>query len=113
MLYHKGYRGRVEYDDDASLLRGEVLDMHGMITFYGRSVTEIETEFRRSIDEYLAFCVERGEQPDEPFSETLVLHVPTSLHRDITTRAAREGKTLNQFVTDRLVQTLWLEPDGC
>ena len=43
---------------------GEVLDLKDVITFQGKSVEELEHAFRDSIDEYLAFCQERSEEPE-------------------------------------------------
>ena len=62
MLSYHGYTGRIEYDGEAGLFHGEVLDLRDVITFQGRSVEEIEAAFRSSIDDYLAFCAERGEE---------------------------------------------------
>ncbi len=105
MLSYKGYTGHVEFDDEARLFHGEVLDTRDVITFQGRSVDEIETAFRESVDDYLAFCAERGEAPDRPFSGRLMLRLPKDLHRDVFIGARREGKSLNQFVLDRLRPT--------
>ena len=105
MLNHKGYTGHVEFDDEAGLFHGEVVDTRDVVTFQGRSVDEIEAAFRDSVDDYLAFCAERGEEPDKPFSGRLMLRLPKSLHRDVFIGARREGKSLNQFVVDRLRQT--------
>jgi predicted HicB family RNase H-like nuclease len=105
MLTYKGYTGHVEFDDEAGLFHGEVLDTRDVITFQGRSVDEIEAAFRESIEDYLAFCAERGERPDKPFSGRLMLRLPKELHRDVFVEAKREGKSLNQFVVDRLRET--------
>lgn len=105
MLSYKGYTGHVEFDDEARLFHGEVLDTRDVITFQGRSVDEIESAFRDSVDDYLAFCAERGEAPDRPFSGRLMLRLPKDLHRDVFIGARREGKSLNQFVLDRLRPT--------
>jgi predicted HicB family RNase H-like nuclease len=64
MLKYKGYTGHVEFDDEAGLFHGEVLDLRDVITFQGKSVEELEQAFRDSIDDYLAFCKERDEEPD-------------------------------------------------
>ncbi len=104
MLNYKGYTGHVAFDDEARLFHGEVLDTRDVITFQGRSVDEIEGAFRTSVDDYLAFCAERGEKPDKPFSGRLMLRLPKSLHRDVYVSARREGKSLNQFVVERLRQ---------
>ncbi len=67
MLRYKGYVGQVEFDDEAGLFHGEVMDLRDVITFQGRSVEELEQAFRDSIDDYLEFCAQRGEEPDQPF----------------------------------------------
>jgi predicted HicB family RNase H-like nuclease len=58
MLLYKGYRGRVELDDEAGIFHGEVIDLKDVVTFQGTSVEEIEAAFRESIDDYLEFCAE-------------------------------------------------------
>lgn len=105
MLNHKGYTGRVEFDDESGLLHGEVLDLRDVITFQGRSVEELESAFRDSIDDYLAFCKERGEEPDKPFSGRLMLRLAPDLHRKVYVRAQHEGKSLNQWIADKLEKT--------
>ena len=61
MLEYKGYTGHVEFDDEAGLFHGEVLDTRDVITFQGISVQQLEQAFRESIDDYLEFCAERNE----------------------------------------------------
>jgi predicted HicB family RNase H-like nuclease len=104
MLEYKGYVGHVEFDDEAGLFHGEVLDLRDVITFQGRSVDELEQAFRDSVDDYLEFCAHRGEEPDKPFSGRLMLRLPPSLHRRAYVRARREGKSLNQWIAEKLEQ---------
>ena len=80
----------------------EVLDLRDVITFQGKSVEEIEQAFRDSVDDYLEFCEQRGEEPDKPFSGRLMLRLPPHLHRKVYVSALREGKSLNQWITERL-----------
>jgi predicted HicB family RNase H-like nuclease len=44
-------------------------------------VNELKTSFEDSIDDYLEFCEERGEEPDKPFSGKFVLRIDPVLHR--------------------------------
>jgi len=62
MLTYKGYSGHVEFDDEARIFHGEVLDTRDVITFQGQSVDELEQAFRDSVDDYLEFCAERSEK---------------------------------------------------
>jgi predicted HicB family RNase H-like nuclease len=102
MLKYKGYTGQVEYDDEVGIFHGEVLDLKDVITFQGKSVEEIEQAFRESIDDYLEFCEQRGEEPDKPFSGRLMLRLPRDLHRKAYVNAQREGKSLNQWIAEKL-----------
>ena len=76
MMEFKGYVGKVEFDDEAGIFHGEVLDTRDVITFQGRSVDELKTAFQESIDDYLAFCKQRGAEPNKPFSGQFVTRIP-------------------------------------
>ena len=102
MLKYKGYTGHVEYDDEAQLFHGEILDTRDVITFQGRSVEEIEQSFRDSIDDYLDFCSVRNENPDKPYSGKLMLRMSPELHHRIDVKAAKSGKSLNKWIIDVL-----------
>ncbi|MEX0779206.1 MAG: hypothetical protein WD491_02155 [Balneolales bacterium] len=43
------------------------MDLRDVITFQGKSVEELEQAFRDSIDDYLEYYRQRGEEPDKPF----------------------------------------------
>ncbi len=102
MMNYKGYTGHIEFDDEAGLFHGEVIDTRDLVTFQGRSVEEIVTAFRDSVDDYLDFCQERGEKPDKPFSGKFVLRMNPELHHSIHIKAIKAGKSLNKWVNDTL-----------
>ncbi len=92
MMEYKGYVGKVEFDDEAGIFHGEVLDTRDVITFQGQSVDELQKAFQESIDDYLAFCEERGEEPNKPFSGQFVTRIPPELHRQVNLAASISGK---------------------
>ena len=102
MMEYKGYVGKVEYDDEAGIFHGEILDTRDVITFQGKTVAELNTAFQESIDDYLAFCKERGEDPDKPFSGQFITRVPPELHRKLNLAASLSGTSLNAWVVDQL-----------
>jgi len=106
MLRHKGYVGRVDYDPEAHLFHGEVLGLKDVITFQGTEVNELEQAFRESVDDYLDFCQQRGEAPEKPYSGRLMLRLPPTLHRQAHLQAEAEGKSLNQWIADRIERNL-------
>jgi predicted HicB family RNase H-like nuclease len=102
MMEYKGYMGKVEFDDEAGIFHGEVLNTRDVITFQGQSVEELKTAFEESVDDYLAFCKQRGEKPDKPFSGEFVARVPPDLHRQVSLAAGISGKSLNAWVIEQL-----------
>ena len=102
MMEYKGYVGKVEFDDEAGIFHGEVLDTRDVITFQGQSVAELKTAFQGSIDDYLAFCEQRGEEPNKPFSGQFVTRIPPDLHRQVNLAASISGKSLNAWVVEQL-----------
>ncbi|WP_264049499.1 type II toxin-antitoxin system HicB family antitoxin [Methylobacterium flocculans] len=101
-MHCKGYEAVVEYDADADLFHGEVIDMRDVVTFQGRSVDELKQAFSDSIDDYLAFCAERGEEPEKPYSGQFVVRVEPVLHRAVVSAAKRAGISLNKWVARTL-----------
>lgn len=102
ILEYKGYIARLEIDAEAELIHGEVINTRDVITFQASSIHELQQAFADSIDDYLAFCAERGEAPDKPFSGKFMVRSNPELHRDLVAAAAKSGKSLNAFVTDTL-----------
>lgn len=98
MMQYKGYTARAELDADAGLLHGEVLGIRDVVTFQAKSVDKLLSAFRASVDDYLAFCKKRGEQPDEPLSGKFVVRLDPRLHRKVALAAAASGMSLNSFV---------------
>jgi predicted HicB family RNase H-like nuclease len=113
MMEYKGYVGRVVYDDAAEVFHGEVCNIRDVITFQGTTVGELKRAFRESVEDYLAFCSERGEAPEKPFSGQFVTRVSSDLHRRVNLAATLSGKSLNAWVTEQLERGApELKPNG-
>jgi len=101
-MHYKGYEGTVSYDDEAEIFHGEVINTRDVITFQGISIKELKAAFKDSIDDYLEFCKERGEDPDKPYSGKLVIRIKPESHRRLATAAKKKGVSLNRFIEDCL-----------
>ena len=111
MMEYKGYIGKVEVDDEAGILYGEVINVRDVITFEGTSVDKAQKAFRESVDDYLDFCAKRGESPEKPFSGKFVVRLPAELHRKVYIQAKLENKSLNSWITE-VLQTVLQKPRG-
>src|SRR3954468_18713654 len=90
MMQYKGYAGVVEGDEEAGILFGRVIGLRDVITFQGETVAQAREEFRNSVDDYLAFCAERGEPPEKPFSGRFLLRMEPAIHRHLSRVAEAE-----------------------
>lgn len=102
MMHYKGYEAVVEFDEEAEIFHGEVLNLRDVITFQGASAAELKQAFADSVEDYLAFCKERGEEPEKPFSGQFVVRTEPNLHKAVSTAARRAGVSLNKWVTSTL-----------
>lgn len=98
MMEYKGYFGKVEFDDEANIFYGEVINLRDIVTFQGETVEDLRKAFRESVDDYLEFCVARGEEPEKPYSGKFVVRVDPELHKTISIQAKKNGKSLNAWV---------------
>jgi predicted HicB family RNase H-like nuclease len=100
MLEYNGYIGTVEAEDGVFV--GRVAGLRDVITFEGTTFAEVERAFRDSIDDYLAFCAQRGEPADRLYSGRIPLRVSPDTHRRAAMRAKAEGLSLNQWIARRI-----------
>jgi predicted HicB family RNase H-like nuclease len=101
-MEYKGYIGAVQFDEEAEIFHGEVINLRDVITFQANSVEGLKQEFHDSIEDYLDFCKERGEAPEKPFSGKLTLRLQPDLHRKIYIKSRKENKSLNNWITESL-----------
>ena len=106
MIEYKGYVGVFEFDEELGQFHGYVVNTQDVISFYGSSVEELKAEFKTSVEEYLAFCAEKGRDPEKPFSGNLSIRTSPDIHRRIAMLAARRRVSMNSFVESVLEQAV-------
>ncbi len=105
-MHYKGYEAVVEYDEEAEIFHGEVVNLRDVITFQGASVSELKEAMADSVEDYLAFCAERGKEPERPYSGQFVVRAEPRLHRELASAARRAGISLNKLVTSVLERSI-------
>jgi len=104
MMEYKGYLGRAEFDDEADVFHGEVINIRDVVTFQGKSVDELRQAFEDSVQDYLAFCAERGEEPERPFSGRFTVRLSPEQHRQVILAAEKAGKGIEMWAAEALAQ---------
>lgn len=64
-MKYKGYVATCEADEINGVFHGHVLGIRDVITFQGTTFPELRQAFVDSVDDYLEFCKERGEEPNK------------------------------------------------
>ena len=65
MMHYRDYMAEVTYDDSIASFVGRVLNISDVLTFQGTSVARLERAFKDTIEDYLEWCMKRGEAPNE------------------------------------------------
>ncbi len=102
MMTYKSYTAHVEVDLEAEILFGRVLDINDVVTFKAKTIEQARREFQNSIDDYLEFCKELGQEPDKPFSGKLPFRTTPENHRKIFIAAKKAGKSINNWMDEVL-----------
>lgn len=106
MMKHKGYIAEVEFDEDAEIFFGTVLNTNDTITFQSENAHELRKEFEESVEDYLSFCAECDQAPEKPFSGRFMLRLSNDLHRKVYISAMRRKQSLNEFIRNTLKQAV-------
>lgn len=106
MLNYKGYLGEAVYDDKMGMFAGSIVNAKAVGTFYGKSVSELESEFKNTIDYYLDLCKRKNVKPEIPFSGRFNLRLTPELHREIYLASNEEGKSINAWIREKLASVV-------
>jgi len=106
MMEVSGYKAKIEYDPDLDQFRGEILGLNGSADFYGKTPASLRKEFKNSLKVFLEVCEEKGINPTRDYSGKFNLRIPSRLHREIAARATAADKSINQWVSEILKESV-------
>ena len=104
MITFKGYAGQIDFDADAEVFGGTVVNANVLMSFEGKTVAELRKSFRDVVDTYLADCKAAGRQPKKPYNGTIIVRVGPEIHRRVAMKAAASRKSMNKYVVSLLEQ---------
>ncbi len=104
VLSYKGFLGGTDYDDEAEVFYGTLLNANVIMSFRGASVKELKSSFRNVVDTYLEDCERDGIEPEKPFSGKITVRVSPVLHRRIAIKAAAKKESMNQYLEELIQQ---------
>lgn len=105
-MEYRGYIGEVEFDESIGMLHGRLINVKDLITFDTDRADQVEVEFKAAVDDYIAWCKERGEKPEKPYSGEFRVRVGVDLHRSLAIAAASVQVSLNTYIKERLAEAV-------
>ncbi len=101
-MSYKGYTASMVFDAEDRIIVGRVLGIDDIISFHGESISEFESSFHATVDDYLAASRELGEPPERPASGKVMLRIAPEIHAAALKAAARSGTSLNKWAEGAL-----------
>ena len=97
-----GYKAIIQYDPEIEMFRGEFIGINGGADFYAKDIEGLRAEGEISLNVFLEMCLEDGVEPRKEYSGKFNLRIPSLIHEQLAEKAASDGISLNQWVTDAL-----------
>ncbi|MCG8696575.1 MAG: type II toxin-antitoxin system HicB family antitoxin [Bacteroidales bacterium] len=98
-LQYKGYQGTIEFDLEEKCIFGSVLHINDLVTYEAETLTELEEEFKTSVDDYLSLCKDLGKEPQKPFKGSFNIRISPDKHKRLATKAAQKASSINELVS--------------
>ncbi len=101
-----GYKAVIQYDPEIEMFRGEFIGLNGGADFYATDIDGLRKEGKISLEAFLDMCREDGVEPRKEYSGKFNLRINPDLHAEVSARAMATGKSLNQWITDLINQSI-------
>ncbi len=99
-LKYKGYLGTIQPDLENKNLFGKLAFISDLVTYEATTITELEQEFKNSIDIYLQSCQEANKEPCKPLKGSFNIRISPELHQQAV--EASGDNSLNVFVAQAI-----------
>lgn len=102
MLLHKGFIGKIEFDDRRLLLTGEVLNALDLLEFDGKTAEEIKQNFIKCIEDYCEMHKERKTQESIPFIGNYNISLTAEQQNRVMNAAKQDGSSMETWLNRRI-----------
>ena len=98
MLKYKDFYGSVEYSAADECFFGKIIGTADLVTFEGKSVSNLKKAFIEAVEDYLVLCKEVGKEPQKSYKGSFNIRISPELHKAAAVIAGKKGISLNTFV---------------
>jgi len=98
MLKYNDFYGSVEYSATDECFFGKIIGTSDLVTFEGKSVSNLKKAFIEAVKDYLVLCKEVGKEPQKSYKGSFNVRISPELHKAAAVIAGKKGISLNTFV---------------
>lgn len=73
--------GSIEFSAEDSLFYGKVLGIRALISYEGENATDLVSDFRNTVDDYLNLCLKEGIEPEKAYKGSFNVRISPELHK--------------------------------
>jgi len=106
MLEYQDYKATIEFDEVDKIFTGTVKGIKTQIAFHGENATELENNFKASIDHYLEVCQKLNTTPEKQFSGKFMVRMTPGQHAMVSLKSKELNKSLNAFAIDSMIGSI-------
>ena len=97
-LEYKEFVGCVNFSEEDDIFFGKIEGVNALVTFEGKTVTELRTAFHEAVDDYIEFCFAKGIKAQKTYTGVFNVRLTPAIHRKVALMAVKSGTTLNGFI---------------
>lgn len=102
----KNYTCQVTYYNVKDQLVGRVLGMSQIPNVSARTLDELNKEFHRAVDDYIAACESEGKKPAPAFTGNYTVRTSPAIHEALALYAAQQEVKFSQVIQQALLEFL-------
>jgi len=98
LLVYKDFIGSVHFNADDEVFYGKIQGINDLVTFEGKTVSEIKKSFYNAVDDYIELCKKVNKEPFKSVKGSFNVRIHPELHKKAAIKAHILGISLNQLV---------------
>ena len=101
-IKYRGYVGTIEISEEDDVIFGKVVGISDLISYEGRTCSDVVADFHEAVDDYLLACEQEGIAPEVPYKGSFNVRITPVLHERLARYAISAGRSLNSCVQEAL-----------
>jgi len=105
-ITYKGFIATVHFNADDEVFYGKIEEIDDLISFEGKSVSELKKAFINAVEDYMEVCAKYDKPVMKSYKGSFNVRIEPELHRKAVRKSLRMGISLNQLIQKAIEKEL-------